>query len=129
MVDSAHHSVSNTTVGRAAWLRKVQNEVLGKKYWDSMRMGYNNALKSLTRQNENAAAARGGVTEVDFSFRGKRPFTQQDVTRDLFSKEVTDMVKSGRLEEPLALLYKWGYYLAMEGCSVKWLTKATADYI
>ena len=33
------------------------------------------------------------------------------------------------MAEPIALLYKWGYYLTMEGCSLNWATDATSDYI
>ena len=39
------------------------------------------------------------------------------------------MVKDGRLEQPLALLFMWGYYLTMEGCTIHWATKATDRYI
>ena len=67
--------------------------------------------------------------EVDLSFQGETPTTQADVKEILFRDEVTTMVKSGNLAEPMALLYKWGYYLTMEGCSLNWTTKATKDYI
>ena len=39
------------------------------------------------------------------------------------------MVKENDLEEPLALLFMWGYYLTMEGCSLDWAKKATDTYI
>ena len=39
------------------------------------------------------------------------------------------MVKEGNLEEPLVLLFVWGYYLTMEGCSLDWAKKATDTYI
>ena len=39
------------------------------------------------------------------------------------------MIKSDNLAEPIALLYKWGYYLTMEDCSLSWTSNATIEYI
>ena len=66
---------------------------------------------------------------MDFTFNGERPVTQDDVRNILFGDELTDMVKKGRLAQPLALLFMWGYYLTMEGCSVDWANTATTEYI
>ena len=104
-------------------VEKNQVEVLGKQYRDVMTMGWNTGLEKLMKPEENISG------EVDFSFRGKTPTTQADVKEILFGDEVTTMVKSGNLAEPMALLYKWGYYLTMEGCSLNWTSKATMDYI
>ena len=97
--------------------------MLGKQYRDVMTMGWNNGLERLMKAEENISG------QVDFSFRGKTPTTQADVKDILFGDVVTTMVKSGNLAEPMALLYKWGYYLTMEGCSLNWTSKATMDYI
>jgi len=86
-------------------------------------MGWNAGLKKLMKPEENISG------EVDISFWGKTPTTQADVKEILFGDEVTTMVKSGNLAEPMALLYKWGYYLTMEGCSLNWTLKAIMDYI
>ena len=64
-----------------------------------------------------------------FRFEEKTPTTQDDVKEILFGEEVTKMTKAGNLAEPMALLYKWGYYLTMEGCSLKWTSNATIEYI
>ena len=69
---------------------------------------------------------RGGV---NFSFCGKTPTTQEDVKKILFGEEVTQMVRSGSLAEPMALLFKWGYYLTMEGGKSDWAEKAVCGYI
>ena len=66
---------------------------------------------------------------VDFSFHKNRPTTQEDVKTILFGKKVTKMIKRGNFEELMALLFKWGYYLTMEECSVRWTERATAKYI
>ena len=76
-----------------------------------MTMGWNTGLAKLIEPKENI---RGGI---DFSFRGKTPTTQDDVKEILFGEEVTKMIKSGNLAEPIALWYKCGYYLTTEGCS------------
>ena len=123
VVNPNHEIAENNDVGRQSWLKKIQVEVLGKQYRDVMTMGWNNGLEKLMSAEENISG------EVDFSFRGKTPTTQSDVKDILFGDVVTTMVKSGNLAEPMALLYKWGYYLTMEGCSLNWTSKATMDYI
>ena len=88
-----------------------------------MTMGWNTGLAKLMKPEENISG------QVDFSFRGKTPTTQADIKEIIFGDEVTTMVKSGNLAEPMALLYKWGYYLMMEGCLLNWTSKATMEYI
>ena len=123
VVNANHVIAENNDVGRKSWLKKIQVEVLGKQYRDVMTMGWNNGLERLMKAEENISG------QVDFSFRRKTPTTQADVKDILFGDVVTTMVKSGNLAEPMALLYKWGYYLTMEGCSLNWTSKATMDYI
>ena len=123
VVNSNHKISENSEAGRKSWLKKIQVEVLGKQYRDVMKMGWNDGLEKLMSADENISG------EVDFSFRGITPTTQTDVKDILFGDVVTTMVKSGNLAEPMALLYKWGYYLTMEGCSLNWTSKATMDYI
>ena len=155
-VDGKHVSGRNTPAARKDWLNFVKKDMLGKRYSDTMKMGWNKGLAILMRSSESNEKKMNGYgelptdhedvksnicgnyddiqksgrcIEVDFSFRNKYPSTQEDVKKILFSDEVTSMVKSGRLEEPIALLYKWGYYLTMEGCSLNWAATATSDYI
>ena len=123
VVNANHEIAENNNAGRNSWLKRIQVEVLGKKYRDVMIMGWNTGPAKLMKPEENT---RGGV---DFSFRGKTPTTQDDVKEILFGEEVTKMVKSGNLAEPMALLYKWGYYLMMKGCLLNWALNATIEYI
>ena len=123
IVNANHEIAENNLAGRRSWLKKIHDEVLGKPYRDAMTMGWNTGLATLMKPEENI---RGGV---DFSFRGKTPTTQDDVKEILFGEEVTKMVKSGNLTEPMALLYKCGYYLTMEGYSLNWTSNATIEYI
>ena len=58
---------------------------------------------------------------VDFSFRGRTPTTMEDVTKILFGDEVIKMVKDGHFAAAFGLLFKWGYYLTMEGCTSTWV--------
>ena len=114
VVNANHVIAENNDVGRnKSWLKKIQVEVLGKQYRDVMTMGWKNGLEKLMKAEENISG------EVDFSFRGKTLTTQADVKEILSGDEVTTMVKSGNLAEPMALLYKWGYYLAMESCLIE----------
>ena len=93
-------------------------------------MGWNKGLEALMNTEGADADEKGGDNRgVDFSFGKKMPFTQDDVKDILSGEQFTKMVKSGLLEEPIALVYKWGYYLTMEGSSSKWAIKATADFI
>ena len=66
---------------------------------------------------------------VDFAFRGKTPTTMEDVTKILFGDEVIKMVKDGHFAAAFGLLFKWGYYLTMEGCTSTWAEVATENYI
>ena len=47
----------------------------------------------------------------------------------LFGNEITTMVKNREFALPFALLYKWCYYLTMEGCSFESANLATKEYI
>jgi len=71
----------------------------------------------------------GENDSVDFSFRGKTPTTMEDVTNILFGDEVIKMVKDGHFAAAFGLLFKWGYYLTMEGCTSTWAEVATENYI
>ena len=124
VVNANHVSGKNTPVSRTNWLRLVQEEVFAKRFRHTMTMGWNTGLAEL--MEKQWASADGGV---DFSFRGQTPTTQEDVKKILFGEEVTRMVKSGCLAEPMALLFKWGYYLTMEGCKSEWTEKAVSGYI
>ena len=64
-------------------------------------MGWNSALAQYMKLtvNNKTEAENGGV---DFSFRGKKPTAQKDVKNILFGEDMTKMVKSGNLEEPIA---------------------------
>ena len=53
----------------------------------------------------------------------------KDVTDILFGNEVTKMVKDGNVAAAFGLLFKWGYYLMMEGCTSTWAEDATAKFI
>ena len=85
-----------------------------------------------------SATTTMGSVGIDFGFNGRSPCTQADVKDVLFSDEVILMVKSGRHEQPMALLFMWGYYLTMEGRTsnwtmdgrtTNWVEKATEEYI
>ena len=107
----------NSTIPRKkSWLKLVQEEVLGKNYRDVIMMGWNTGLAQLMKlPMENKTHVEGVV--VDFSFRGATPTTQADDKKILFGDVVTHMMKGRSLVEPIGLLYKWGYYLTMEGYS------------
>jgi len=125
----ADHPLSiNNEDGRKQWLSFVQQEVLGKRYRDYMTMGWSNGLSQLMVKSTNTGSEGGGKV-VDFSFRGITPSTQADVSKILFGDEVTNLVKSGKFEEPAALLFKWCYYLTLESCSSNWAETATTEFI
>ena len=104
-----------------------------------MKIGWNNGLGELTKsQTEKslftvAAALPHNELDpsylIDFSYNQKRPTTQEDVMKILFSDEITTMVRNRNFALPFALLYKWCYYLTTEGCSSNWATIATDEYI
>ena len=52
-----------------------------------------------------------------------------DVTNILFGDEVIKMVRDGNLAAAFGLLFKWGYYLTMEGCTSTWAKIATENFI
>ena len=121
----------NNKANRDRWLGEINDVIFGKKFKDNMTHGWNLALAQLMKVTAPAAAAAETVREVepDFSFDGKRPTTQEDVKRILFSEEVIRMVHDGRMEQAIALLYKWVYYLTMEGCKLNWISEATSEYM
>ena len=129
IVDKNHECGKNNRANVAQWKTMAQKVILGKKYRDRMKSGWNNALEALTKSK--GINAIGGVSTVgpEFSFRGKTPISQADVGSILFGPEVSELVKSGSLEQPMALLFMWGYYLTMEGCSYKWELESTNQYI
>ena len=66
---------------------------------------------------------------VDFSFKGRTPYTQDDAMDILFGDKIMGMINNKDYEEPMACLIKWGYYLTMEGCSSAWAVRATKGCI
>ena len=110
----------NTPANVALWEKKEQNGILGKTYREYMIWGWNTALKELTKKKEKSESRGNSKFVPDFSFGDNRPYSQEDVRKILFGDTVVGMVKEGNLEEPLALLFMWGYYLTMEGCSLDW---------
>ena len=41
IINANHEIAENNDVGRKSWLKKIQDEVLGKQYRDAMTMGWN----------------------------------------------------------------------------------------
>ena len=110
----------NTIANRKLWRSEIKDVIFGKKFRDNMTHGWNLGLAQLMEipvSTAAVAAAAATVREVesDFSFNGKGPTTQEDVKRILFSQEVIRMVHDGQMEQAIALLYKWVYYLTIEG--------------
>ena len=130
-VVNANHATGKNTLGvRKAWLHKVINIIFGRQYRDTVRMGWNNGLANEMQTNTAVASAGVGMYGgVDFSFKGKKTTTMKDVTDILFGDEVTKMVKDGNLAAAFGILYKWGYYLMIEGCTLTWAEDATAKFI
>lgn len=108
------------------WKVMAEKQIIGKRFRHYMVRGWNRALKELTQADGKPSAT---TTMIDFGFNGRSPCTQDDVKDVLFGDEVSSMVKSGRHEQPMALLFMWGYYLTMEGRTTNWVEKATDDYI
>ena len=129
IVDKNHECGKNNRKNVALWKAMAQKVILGKKYRDHMKSGWNKAIEALTKSNGSDAI--GGVSGDGsaFSFRGKAPISQADVGSILFGPDVCELVNSGSLEQPMALLFMWGYYLTMEGCSYKWELESTNQYI
>ena len=95
------------------WLTIAKKVILGKKYRDRMKHGWNQALERLTKSDDGDSLPGHGIDEPDFSYRGRRPISQADVGSLLFGIEVSNLVRSGSLEQPMALLFMWGYHLMM----------------
>ena len=127
IVDANHECGENNRDNVSQWLVTVKRKILGKKYRNTMKSGWNKAMEELT--NESNGDVDLSSMHPNFAFRGRRPITQSDVTSILFGSDVTNLVKSGELDQPMALLFMWGYYLTMEGCSKKWEKETTMQYI
>jgi DNA-binding Lrp family transcriptional regulator len=129
IVNKNHRCGENIPENVAEWKAMVQKQILGKKYRERMKSGWNSAIERLTGNNGDDAMGGHSDAGPDFSFDGHRPICQEDVGNVLFGEKVRKMVKNGELEQPMALLFMWGYYLTMEGCSFKWDIEATNQYI
>ena len=115
-----------------AWLFEAKNNIMGKLYCDQMIMGWNNGLSDLMKiKPEDGEAATPAVAAasmakvesscvVDFLFKGRTPFTQDVFMKLLCSNEVCEMIRSRKYAQVFVLVYKWWYYLKMEGCSSNW---------
>ena len=130
VVNTNHETGENTLAVRKAWLSKVRKIIFGKKYRDTVRMGWNTGLcNEMPKRTGGERSSWGENDGVDFAFRGKTPTTMEDVTNILFGDEVIKMVKDGHFAAAFGLLFKWGYYLTMEGCTSTWAEVATENYI
>ena len=107
----------------------AQKGIPGKIYCEYMIWGWNTALEELTKKKEKSESHGNSKFVPDFSFGDNIPYSQEDVRKILFGETVVGMVKENDLEEPLVLLFMWGYYLTMEGCSLDWAKKTTDTYI
>ena len=137
-MDTNHDTAVPTTENLNRWIGEVKNQVIGKTFRDRMRMGWNTGLADLMEVPSTAGepayaaastASTTSTTSVDFSFGGKRPSCQGDVVKMLFDEQMGGMIKEGRYAEVFAVVFKWCYYLTMEGCSSSWATVATENYI
>ena len=107
IVDRDHHCGKNTRENVVDWKNKAKRVILGKKYRDRMKSGWNKAMEELTRSNGSDAMGGDGTVGPNFSFRGKKPISQEDVGTILFGPEVSNLVKSGSLEQLMALLFSF----------------------
>ena len=129
-VDEENECGQPTVENIRHWKVMAEKQIIDKRIWHYMVQGWNRALKELTQADgKPSATTTHGSVGFDFGFNGCSPCTQDDVKDILFSDEVILMVKSGRHEQPIALLFMWGYYLTMEGCTTTWVEKATEEYI
>ena len=116
IVDGNHECGLSNNANIRLWLNQVQNDILGRRYRDCMKIGWNEALAELTKRQTCRVSNKDVSVETDFSYYEKRPVCQEDALKILFGDEVTALVKGGQLEQPFVLLFMWGYYLTMEGC-------------
>ena len=49
--------------------------------------------------------------------------------RILFGDEMVNLVKKGQYDLPMACLWFWVYFLAMEGCHSDWVVNAFTEYL
>ena len=129
IVNQDHACGKNTPANVAMWKKMAHNVILGKTYREYMINGWNTALQELTQEKEKSESHGNSKFVPDFSFGDNRPYSQEDVRKILFGETVVGMVKENDLEEPLALLFMWGYYLTMQGYSLDWANKTTDTYI
>ena len=136
-VDPKHSSGENNPHNRQAWLKLVVNEILGNEFRHHMKFGWQLGLQDMYSEEDNnkgegavTAASTSAVTcHTGFSFNGIRPYTQEDVYEKLFCEELGEMIKQRQFAQPFALVYMWGYYLTMEGCTNRWAKKATDTWL
>ena len=129
IVDGNHECGLSNNANIRLWLNQVQNDILGRRCSDCMKIGWNEALTELTKRQTCRVSNKDVSVETDFSYYEKRPVCQEDALKILFGDEVIALVKGGQLEQPFALLFMWGYYLTMEGCHLDWAKRSTEKYI
>lgn len=121
----------NIAEHKNAWLDLVRKDVFGNVFKENMVEGWNDGLAKLMSE-EGSAGVGGNV--INFTFQGRKPTSQNDVTNWLFgggavNNIIDEMIKAENYAEPFALLFKWGYYLSMEGGHSTWADTAVNKYI
>jgi len=79
VVNTNHQIGNNTLAVRKAWLMKVTKIKSGKRYRDTVRMGWNTGLTNempkrisgKSSSGDSGTLSSGGIDIIDFSFRGK----------------------------------------------------------
>ena len=74
IVNRDHECGTNTPKNIALWKATAQKIILGKKYRDSMKSGWNKALENLTTKNQDNEAKGEGKHMVDFCVLSAIPF-------------------------------------------------------
>ncbi len=118
IVNRNHACGSKDPENVALWLKMVKQDIVGKRLRERMRSGWNDAMARFMR-----------TCGEDAAYNGHRPITQADVQKILFSDELGLREEGGNLEIMMALVFKWGYYLTMQNCSLNWEWDTTAAYI
>ena len=70
-VDRDHDFGKNNRDNVAEWKTMAKKVILGKKYWDRMKSGWNKAMEELTKSNGSDAMGGDSTVGPDFSFREK----------------------------------------------------------
>ena len=71
VVNTNHQTGKNTLAVRKAWLTKVTKIIFGKKYRDTVRMGWNTGLgNEMPKRMGGEPSSRGGNDIVDFGENG-----------------------------------------------------------